>query len=346
MQIDGTVRKNARLILLEQIIDSNSNAWYRIDPSINPQHFNVRPATVRPDNVWITADPSVLAITTTSFCPSGLPGGTSNGNPVCELRDRNGVNVLARSAMSEASGQGQDLHNDVLAAIMITQINMHLDRGGWYNLSSFQCSNSSDVQTCIRQLSLCPASSQPGITVCEMATTMIDEYCSSSNSANMMQALVNRNLLSSEQASALTGIVAVEGLVREISIHSSRQDEMHEWMRLQYPGAPYQVLSLGSSNRAVVLGTDAISLPPLDFQCGVPQVAAIVGDPNAWTNGSTATATLSAEGRFRCIDAALATRWWYGNPDRTAFVEFPNENAARAYLDLQKSGYLYPGLGE
>lgn len=121
----------------------------------------------------------------------------------------------------------------------------------------------------------------------------------------------------------------------EAFIESERQ-------RLNEP-ITYQIISLPGSTHAVVIGTNAVLFPPLDFQCAVNNVAALTGDANLHTDNGIATATLSSDGRYKCIASDQASGYWYANPQRKVFTLFDTQLGAINYRSQQGGfGYVYP----
>jgi uncharacterized protein YraI len=297
---------------------------------------------------------SAINIRYTAYCPNTLPvyetqEGIATVTPApsatatqlsttCDMRDKNGVNVLARTAVSELAGDDSFINGvEAAVALMMTQLNSFLNRGTWYLLGSWGIS-ADEYERVENPAELGFNASTPGRQLlAEMATVLVDGYCSSSNIQQAFQFLVPNNI-SMDFLNNLTPYIGMPNVYTEISIHASR---VTQFVNDDDYGLALPVLIPGSE-RAVVVGDSSIGNAALSYQCPIDTTAYIIGNPNDYTNGGSESAVLSIPGRYGCIDdvSCVNRTWWWSATDKRSFIEFTD----RAALDTQLitfGGYEY-----
>ncbi len=215
--------------------------------------------------------------------------------PPCNMREQNGVNVLAAMAFTEtgANNTASPLteNNLAVAALMIMQVN-NFRSGGWKTLGTWAG---------IGHTPLTIVAPSDQVRLIDIATLMVDGYCASEDPLALFTTDNYPEIAGSEGLRE----IATNPLARnEISINASRAEQFRN-----DPAYPVQfVVTAEGFSRAVVIGTDEITRAFLDYQCPLGENAVLTDSPDVLGR------PLSQRGKYECKECNRATRhWWWSN---------------------------------
>jgi RHS repeat-associated protein len=213
----------------------------------------------------------------------------------CGMRDNNGVNVLAATAITESDGFGpltQD--NAAVAALMVMQVNTFIATNGanWRELGTWTGAGRSPA-TIVAD----PTQTR----ILDIATHIVNGYCS--NPSDPM-ALVNQSYPNIAGNQCLQDIAGNQNARFEISIDATRAADFRA--DSNYPLKC--VFEAPGADRAIVVGGVEITRAWLGYQCAVGEQAVLARDPNTITNA------LSATGNYSCTPCTTVNQWWWRIP--------------------------------
>jgi RHS repeat-associated protein len=213
----------------------------------------------------------------------------------CGMRDNNGVNVLAATAITESDGFGPLAQDDAaVAALMAMQLNTFIATNGasWRELGTWTGAGQSAA-------TIVADSTQTRIL--DIATQMVNGYCT--NPSDPM-ALVNQSYPNIAGNQCLQGIAGNPDARFEVSIDATRAADFRADSNY-----PLQcVFEASGADRAIVVGGVDITGAWLGYQCAVGEQAVLARDPNTITNA------LSATGNYSCTPCTTVNEWWWRIP--------------------------------
>ncbi len=210
----------------------------------------------------------------------------------CGMRDQNGVNALAATAIAETDGGGALSQNNVaVAALMLMQVNS-FRTGSWRQLGTFAGQNATPLTI---------VADQTQTRIIDIAALMVSGYCQNANPLSQFNA---NNYPSIANSNELVTIAGNSDARFEISIDASRAEQF-----ANDPAYPLQfILTAPDADRAIVIGGANITNAWLRYQCPNGQVEVMRENPS---NMSTPFTANDAEGeKFTCESCRLSHYWW------------------------------------
>ena len=211
------------------------------------------------------------------------------------MRDQNGVNALAATAIAETDGGGALSQDDVaVAALMLMQVNS-FRAGSWRQLGTFAGQNATP-STIVAD----PSQTR----IIAIATSMVDGYCQNANPLSQFNANNYPAIANSDALATIAGNINARF---EISIDASRVDQFRS-----DPDYPLQfVITAEGADRAVVIGDANITNAWIEYQCPVGQNHIVGTSQNPDELG-----TLQLGVNVTCQPCIRSTRqWWYNSGD-------------------------------
>ncbi len=215
--------------------------------------------------------------------------------PPCSMREKNGVNVLAATAIAETDGGGSLFQsNEAVIALMLMQANSYR-AGNWRQLGTFERQNRTPLTI---------VADQSQTRIINLANLVVEGYC---QNGDALSQFTQNNYPGITNNDVLAQIAENINARFEISIDASRAEQFRS-----DPAYPLQfVITAPGANKAIVIGDANITNAWLRYQCPAGQAEIMRENPANMMLPYTAPDELGK--KYSCGPCSEPSHYWVAN---------------------------------